>query len=396
MEASFPTAGQQGIIGITGGNSVLGEGRTMSGLLHTALCQGIIRLLIVALVFQTWPIWEVSRSYRRTAPPERPQQVFASLIRLLSPPTAEAAAPVAQAGSDRSVPKNHPLQSDVILDGTGSFDPDGDPLTYHWYGPFTTTGGVSPVVQIPEGRYTVSLIVNDGTTDSSLATVELESLPCFPLTARAKPGKVQLVWTHQAGSTRYDVYRADTTAPATFTKIGETTSTYATYLDTTVVNETTYLYLVDAVSQDTSCYSAVISSHPTARRRSRANYAPVLYSLPVTHGTVGIPYTYDVNATDPNGNGLSYQVTQGPAGLTIEASTGRITWVPPAAGAFAVTVEVSDGRGGSDTQSFTLTVADMAPPNSAPSITSTPVTTATEGQPYSYDVEASDPDPGDT
>ncbi len=34
--------------------------------------------------------------------------------------------------------------------------------------------------------------------------------------------------------------------------------------------------------------------------------------------------------------------------------------------------------------------------NTAPSITSTPVTEATQGQPYSYDVEATDPDAGDT
>ncbi len=36
------------------------------------------------------------------------------------------------------------------------------------------------------------------------------------------------------------------------------------------------------------------------------------------------------------------------------------------------------------------------PGNRAPSITSTPVTGATEGQAYTYDVDASDPDPGDT
>ena len=36
------------------------------------------------------------------------------------------------------------------------------------------------------------------------------------------------------------------------------------------------------------------------------------------------------------------------------------------------------------------------PPNQAPSITSTAVITATEDLPYSYDVDAIDPDAGDT
>ena len=40
-------------------------------------------------------------------------------------------------------------------------------------------------------------------------------------------------------------------------------------------------------------------------------------------------------------------------------------------------------------------VAGCPPASSPPEITSTPVTTATVGQLYSYDVEASDPDPGD-
>ena len=67
-----------------------------------------------------------------------------------------------------------------------------------------------------------------------------------------------------------------------------------------------------------------------------------------------------------------------------------IAWTPLAihVPSVAVTVRVSDGKGGSATQSFTISVAA----NHSPAITSTPITAAAEGQPYRYDVDATDQD----
>jgi len=57
-----------------------------------------------------------------------------------------------------------------------------------------------------------------------------------------------------------------------------------------------------------------------------------------------------------------------------------------------VSVKVTDKGGLSATQNFMVAVVI---PNRGPTITSTPVTGATAGQPYAYDVEATDPDAGD-
>ena len=111
--------------------------------------------------------------------------------------------------------------------------------------------------------------------------------------------------------------------------------------------------------------------------------------------TVGAAYGYDVNATDPNaGDVLTYSLDTAPAGMTINAASGLIGWTPSSAqvGSNAVTVRVDDGHGGSATQSFTINVAAA---NVAPTITSTPVLTATVGAAYSYDVNATDPNAGD-
>ena len=85
------------------------------------------------------------------------------------------------------------------------------------------------------------------------------------------------------------------------------------------------------------------------------NSSPVIESDPVTTAKEGAAYTYDVEATDPNGDTLTYSLTTSPTGMTINSNTGVISWTPTAAGSFDVTVEVSDDSR-SDTQSFTITV----------------------------------------
>ena len=85
------------------------------------------------------------------------------------------------------------------------------------------------------------------------------------------------------------------------------------------------------------------------------NSSPVIESDPVTTAKEGAVYTYDVEATDPNEDTLTYSLTVNPTGMTINSTTGVITWTPATAGSFEVTVEVSDEYK-SETQSFTITV----------------------------------------
>ena len=123
--------------------------------------------------------------------------------------------------------------------------------------------------------------------------------------------------------------------------------------------------------------------------------APSITSAPVTSGTEGQLYSYDVEATDPDvGDTLTYSLEVSPAGMGIDATTGLIQWTPDASqiGGHQVTVRVEDNTGLFDTQSFTLVVTEI---NDPPSIISTPAVLAIPSQLYTYDVQATDPDSGD-
>jgi len=86
------------------------------------------------------------------------------------------------------------------------------------------------------------------------------------------------------------------------------------------------------------------------------NNAPMINSSPITSSLIDVLYTYNVVATDTDGDTLTYSLTSGPTGMTINSSTGVISWTPNAVGDYDVTLKVSDGES-FDTQSFTITIS---------------------------------------
>lgn len=103
------------------------------------------------------------------------------------------------------------------------------------------------------------------------------------------------------------------------------------------------------------------------------NNAPVITSAPVTSVNETIIYSYQVTATDTDGDALTYSLTQNPAWLSINSATGAITGTAPDVAAdtnYAVTVSVSDGLA-FVTQTFNLVVREtgiIIPPDTTPPV----------------------------
>jgi hypothetical protein len=89
--------------------------------------------------------------------------------------------PVADAGPNQTVECTGPMGTPVMLDGTGSSDPDADPLSYMWSGvPFDDPTSPTPTGTFPLGTTTVTLTVTDGMffdTDEVDITVEDTTRP---------------------------------------------------------------------------------------------------------------------------------------------------------------------------------------------------------------------------
>ena len=310
------------------------------------------------------------------------QSIFSGIHHFLSlfcPSPARAEEPLAAAGEYDPFQKNQPMGSEVILDGSQSSHDEGIDLHFEWYGPFPKATGQNPVVVIPEGTYTISLSVNDGISRSEIDEAVIIVEPCFDVIVRAKRDVAQPYWQHITGAERYDVYRTDEDEPFSFVKVAEINPAYTTYYDTSVQNEKTYLYVIGALVEGTWCFSAVESARPTAARTmGTVNYPPVIYTPPVTNGTAGILYNFTVKATDPNCDPLSYTLTSSPPGMWIDQLSGQITWLPDATGEYHVTALADDGRGGTDTLSWTIEVDGIPPLNRAP--------IADAGGPYSGEV----------
>jgi hypothetical protein len=127
------------------------------------------------------------------------------------------------------------------------------------------------------------------------------------------------------------------------------------------------------------------------------NDPPTFTSSSITDATEDEVYTYIVQAedVDPTQDDLAFELSVYPEGMQMDSETGIISWTPTNnhVGDNSVIVLVSDGNGGSDTNSFVIDVDNV---NDAPIVTSTPISTAFEDLEYSYDVNALDVDLDDT
>lgn len=233
----------------------------------------------------------------------------------------------------------------------------------------TATGGAVTYVNtgLTAGttyRYYVRAVNAAGRSNTSnLVTVNFTGVATAPaaptalvVTVQAGPA-VLLTWTDNAtNETGFQVERS--VNGGAFTQIaapGPSTTASASYTDTGVAAGNTYGYRVRAVN---GTGMSAYSNTATAATSGGTPQAPTITSTPVLAATAGLAYSYDVNATDPNGDILTYSLTTFPAGMTINAGTGLIAWTPTSAQApsQAVVVRVTDPGGLFATQSFTISV----------------------------------------
>lgn len=132
------------------------------------------------------------------------------------------------------------------------------------------------------------------------------------------------------------------------------------------------LYEFICIAQDTAGNTEVQS--PITEASTLIDNPPKITSTPTISIQPNTWYAYDVNATDPDNDAITYSLIQKPSGMIIDPTTGLIEWftnvtlpkIPPQnqkAGIGAVKVNVSvkasDQYGASDIQTYTITVGTV-------------------------------------
>ena len=114
----------------------------------------------------------------------------------------------------------------------------------------------------------------------------------------------------------------------------------------------------DTVSLTVTPYDDEAEGKPFVSRNTVIpNSAPAIVSEP-PKDFQGDVYTYQVVAQDPDGDPIEYSLAAAPAGMSIDARTGVITWPinEKSGGAHAIEIVARDPAGMKTTQKYTLTI----------------------------------------
>lgn len=291
--------------------------------------------------------------------------------------------PVANAGPNQTVAGG----ATVILNGGGSTDVNGDPLTYAWT--LTTRPGgstaaltgaatVSPTFLADRaGTYVAQLIVNDGNASSAPATVTITTLNSPPVAnAGANQAGVAvgaLTQLNGAGSTDVD----GDALTYQWSLIGVPNGSTAALSNPAIVNPT---FPVDRagtfVAQLIVSDGTVNSAPATVTITTTVILAPAANAGPdqtVTHGAL---VTLNGGGTDPQGRPLTFQWSLisrpvGSAASLSGTSVAQPTLVADRPGTYVAQLIVNNGflNGAPDTVTITTTnTAPVANPGPAQSV----------------------------
>jgi len=113
-----------------------------------------------------------------------------------------------------------------------------------------------------------------------------------------------------------------------------------------------------------------------------ANRPPVISGAPLTSVVQGTGYSFQPTASDPDGNPLTFSITNAPSWATFNTTTGRLQGTPTAAnvGTYSnIVIKVSDGTASASLSAFNITVVAVA--GGSATLTWTPPTMNTNGTP---------------
>lgn len=125
---------------------------------------------------------------------------------------------------------------------------------------------------------------------------------------------------------------------------------------------------------------------------SIVNDAPVISGIPGTSVEEDTFYSFTPQASDGDGNSLTFSIANAPGWANFDTTTGQLSGTPGNSDVgdyVGIIISVTDGLETASLPAFTLSVINV---NDAPEISGTPQTSVIEGELYSFQASASDID----
>jgi RHS repeat-associated protein len=297
----------------------------------------------------------------------------------------------------------------VYLYPAGASDSDGDTLNFDLPvhpkgmavdGPSGTVAWVPTVDEI--GTATVLLRVTDSRGSIALqpyqVTVTPPDTPPVITSTPITTGTLNVPYQYQvhAQDAEHETLSFSLTSPPTPSTMSiDGRSGIISWTPTAAGTYTVTVQAADVHASVSQIYTLTIASNSSDTTPTFTSSAPTSIAL-------GQTYYYQVAASDADNDVLSFSLPTAAPNMGFNtnfkiANQAMITWTPTASmivngvNTFNVTVQVSDGRGGTRQQPFTITVYDQST-NQKPVITSSPPLVATVGSMYSYNLTGYDPD----
>jgi len=275
--------------------------------------------------------------------------------------------PVASAGQNQTVT----FGRIVLLNGSGSFDPDNDPMTYSWTFTHVPAGSTAAIVGptnafptfTPDvaGIYVVQLIVSDPYSSSAPSTVTITvpspvtiTLSPSPLALGSYPSSLTLTLSVPAGSSGVTVTLSSSNTAAATVPATINISSGGTTANVTVTPGS-----AGGSATITASAPSMLSGTATV------NFTPAVITLtPNPMALSGTPLTMTVNLSSPAGPGgavvnlTSSNTTAAAVPTTVtvlaNASTATFTVTPgSASGATTITASALSMTSGTATVNYT-------------------------------------------
>lgn len=104
--------------------------------------------------------------------------------------------------------------------------------------------------------------------------------------------------------------------------------------------------------------SAALPAFSITVANGSTNRAPVVSGTPSGTATVGVPWSFRPTGSDPDGDAISWSITNKPGSASFSTSSGLLSWTPDSTGTWSgIRITASDSRGATASlPAFAITV----------------------------------------